>query len=41
MNLYSKVAPAGRLMVTVHKGLEDVYELADKAIADDVDQEPN
>jgi hypothetical protein len=41
MNLYSKVVPAGRSIVTVHNGLDDVYELADKAIADVVDQEPS
>jgi hypothetical protein len=41
INLYSKVVPAGRLMVTVHNGLDDVYELADRAIADEVDQELN
>jgi hypothetical protein len=41
MNLYSKVVPTGRLIVAVHSGLDDVYELADKAIADEVDQEPN
>jgi hypothetical protein len=28
-------------MVTVHNGLVDVYELADRAIADEVDQELN
>jgi hypothetical protein len=28
-------------MVTVHNGLDDVYELADRAIADEVDQELN
>lgn len=28
-------------MVVVHNGLDDVYELADRAIADEVDQEPN
>lgn len=41
INLYSKVVPTGRLIVTVHKGSDDVYELADKAIADEVDQELN
>lgn len=41
MNLYSKVVPTGRLMVAVHNEFDDVYELADNAIADEVDQEPN
>ena len=40
-NLYSKVVPAGRLILAVHNGLDDVYEPADRAIADEVDQEPN
>ncbi len=40
-NLYSKVAPAGRSILAVHNGFDDVYESADRAIADEVDQEPN
>jgi hypothetical protein len=41
MNLYSKVVPTGREIVAVHNGLDDVYELAERAIADEVDQEPS
>jgi hypothetical protein len=41
ISLYSKVVPAGRSIATVHNGLDDVYELADRAIADEVDQELN
>jgi hypothetical protein len=40
-NLYSKVVPAGRSILAVHNGFDDVYESADRAIADEVDQEPN
>jgi hypothetical protein len=41
MNLYSKVVPMGREIVVVHIGLDVVYELAERAIADEVDQEPS
>jgi hypothetical protein len=41
MNLYSKVVPTGREIVVVHNGLDDVYELAEREIADEVDQEPS
>lgn len=41
MNLYSNVVPAGRSTVTVHNGLDKVYELVESTIADEVDQELN
>lgn len=41
INLYSKLVPTGRLIVAVHSGLDEVYEVEDRAIADEVDQEPN
>lgn len=41
MNLYSKVAPAGRLMVVVHSGLDDVYCEAESAGALDASQPPS
>lgn len=40
-NLYSKVVPAGRSILAVHNGLDVVYDPADRATADEVDQEPN
>lgn len=40
-NLYSKVVPAGRSILAVHNGLDVVYDPEDRAIADEVDQEPN
>lgn len=40
-NLYSKVVPAGRSILAVHNGLDVVYDPADRAIAEEVDQEPN
>lgn len=41
MNLYSKLVPAGRLIVVVQSGLEDVYWLAESAGADAVFQLPS
>jgi hypothetical protein len=41
MNLYSKVVPTGSVTDPVQSGLDVVYELADKAMADDVSQEPS
>lgn len=39
MNLYSKVVPAGSVTVVVHRGLEEVYEEAESAIAEEVSHE--
>jgi hypothetical protein len=41
MNLYSKLVPAGRLIVVVHKGLDDVYLEAERAGAFEVSQDPS
>ena len=41
MNLYWKLVPAGRLTVVVQRGFEVVYELADRAIAEEVAHEPS
>lgn len=41
MNLYSKLVPAGRLIVVVQRGLDEVYLEADRAGAFDVSQLPN
>lgn len=41
MNLYSKLVPAGRLIVVVHRGLEDVYIEAERAGAFEVSQLPS
>ena len=41
MNLYSKLVPAGSLIVVVQSGLEDVYWLAESAGADPVSQLPS
>ena len=41
INLYSKLAPAGSLIVVVQSGLEDVYWLAESVGADAVSQLPS
>jgi hypothetical protein len=41
MNLYSKLVPAGKLIVVVHKGFEDVYLEAERAGAFEVSQLPS
>jgi len=41
MNLYSMLVPGGKLTVTDHSGLLDVYWLAESATASDVSQDPN
>lgn len=41
MNLYSKLVPAGRLIVVDHSGLDTVYLSADNAGAEAVFQLPN
>lgn len=41
MNLYSKLVPAGRLIVVVHRGLDDVYFEAERAGAFEVSQLPS
>lgn len=39
--MYWKLVPAGRLTVVVQRGFEVVYELADRAIAEEVAHEPS
>lgn len=41
INLYSKLVPAGRLIVVVHSGLDEVYLEAERAGAFEVSQLPN
>lgn len=41
MNLYSKLVPAGKLSVVVHRGFEEVYFEAERAGAFAVFQLPN
>ena len=41
MNLNSKLVPAGRLIVVVHRGLDDVYLEAERAGAFDVSHPPS
>lgn len=41
MNLYSKLVPAGKLIVVDHSGLAEVYLLADSAGAEAVFQLPS